>query len=47
MFKVIYDKVGEHDFLFSCCRPEMYDFFYQNGSGYFRNQIAQAALSEG
>ena len=36
MFKVIYDEVGEHDFLFSCCRPEMYDFFYQNGSGYFR-----------
>ena len=34
MFKVVYDEVGEHDLLFPCCRPEMYDFFYQNGSGH-------------
>ncbi len=32
MFKVVYDEVGENDLLFPCCRPEMYDFFYQNGS---------------
>ena len=34
MFQVIYDEVGEHDLLFPCCRPEMYDFFYQNGDGH-------------
>ena len=31
MFKVIYDDVKEHDLIHPCCRPEMYDFFYQNG----------------
>lgn len=31
MFKIVYDEVREHDLLFPCCRPEMYDFFYQNG----------------
>ena len=34
MFRVIYDDVGEHDLLFPCCRPEMYDFFYHNGTGH-------------
>lgn len=31
MFKILYDDVKEHDLLHPCCRPEMYDFFYQNG----------------
>ena len=31
MFRVVLDDVGEHDLLFPCCRPEMYDFFFQNG----------------
>ena len=34
MFKVVYDEVQEHDLLFPCCRPEMFDFFYQNGKGH-------------
>lgn len=34
MFKIIYDEVREHDLLFPCCRPEMYDFFCQNGKGH-------------
>lgn len=34
MFKVIYDEVGEHDLLHPCCRPEMYEFFYNNGIGH-------------
>ena len=34
MFQVVCDEVGEHDLLFPCCRPEMYDFFYQNGDGH-------------
>lgn len=34
MFEVIYDEVGEHDLLHPCCRPEMYEFFYHNGSGH-------------
>lgn len=32
MFRVLYDDVGEHDLLHPCCRPEMYDFFYHNGT---------------
>ena len=32
MLKVIADDVGEHDLLHPCCRPEMYDFFYHNGT---------------
>lgn len=28
------DDVGEHDLLHPCCRPEMYDFFYNNGNGH-------------
>lgn len=32
MFTVIYDDVGVHDLLHPCCRKEMYDFFYNNGS---------------
>ncbi|MDL2318814.1 urea carboxylase-associated family protein [Eubacteriales bacterium OttesenSCG-928-A19] len=31
MFEVLSDDVGEHDLLHPCCRPEMYEFFYQNG----------------
>lgn len=34
MFEILYDEVGEHDLLHPCCRPEMYDFFYQNGEGH-------------
>lgn len=34
MFQIIFDEVGEHDLLHPCCRPEMYDFFYQNGEGH-------------
>lgn len=34
MFEILYDEVGEHDLLHPCCRPEMYDFFYQNGKGH-------------
>ena len=31
MFRIVSDDVGVHDLLFPSCRPEMYDFFYQNG----------------
>ncbi len=34
MMKVIADDVGEHDLLHPCCRPEMYDFFYHNGTNH-------------
>ncbi len=34
MFQLLLDDVGEHDLLHPCCRPEMYDFFYQNGDGH-------------
>ena len=34
MFKLILDDVGTHDLLHPCCRPEMFDFFYQNGKGH-------------
>lgn len=34
MFEILDDDVGEHDLLHPCCRPEMYDFFYKNGSGH-------------
>ena len=34
MMKVVSDDVGEHDLLHPCCRPEMYDFFYHNGTGH-------------
>lgn len=34
MFEVVRDDVGRHDLLFPSCRPEMYDFFYQNGAGH-------------
>ena len=34
MFTIIADDVGEHDLLHPCCRPEMYEFFYQNGEGH-------------
>lgn len=34
MFKVIYDDVKEHDLIHPCCRPEMYDFFYNNGTNH-------------
>lgn len=34
MMEVISDDVGEHDLLHPCCRPEMYDFFYQNGKNH-------------
>ena len=34
MLQLITDDVGEHDLLHPCCRPEMYDFFYQNGEGH-------------
>lgn len=34
LFRVISDDVGEHDLLHPCCRPEMFEFFYQNGEGH-------------
>jgi uncharacterized protein YcgI (DUF1989 family) len=34
MFRLLADDVGEHDLLHPCCRPEMFDFFYQNGEGH-------------
>ena len=34
MLEVLADDVGEHDLLHPCCRPEMYDFFYHNGTGH-------------
>ena len=34
MFRILRDDVGTHDLLFPSCRPEMYDFFYQNGAGH-------------
>lgn len=34
MFRIVSDDVGAHDLLFPSCRPEMYDFFYQNGDGH-------------
>ncbi|WP_429968651.1 urea carboxylase-associated family protein [Enterococcus sp. DIV0765a] len=34
MFTVFIDEVGKHDLLFPCCRPEMYDFFYDNGKNH-------------
>lgn len=34
MLEVLSDDVGTHDLLHPCCRPEMYDFFYHNGSGH-------------
>ncbi len=34
MFTIIEDDVKEHDLLHPCCRPEMYDFFYGNGTNH-------------
>lgn len=34
MFTIIEDDVCEHDLLHPCCRPEMFDFFYNNGAGH-------------
>lgn len=34
MFHVIEDDVAVHNLLHPCCRPEMYDFFYDNGKGH-------------
>jgi len=31
MFEITGDTVGSHDLIHPCCRPEMYDYFYQNG----------------
>lgn len=31
MFRIL---SGTHDLLFPSCRPEMYEFFYQNGDGH-------------
>lgn len=35
MFTLLSDDVGEHDLIHPCCRPEMYDFFYQNGENHY------------
>ena len=35
MFTLLSDDVGEHDLIRPCCRPEMYDFFYQNGENHY------------
>lgn len=34
MFDLVADTVGEHDLLHPCCRPQMYDYFYNNGAGH-------------
>lgn len=34
MFEIIEDDVQEHDLLHPSCRPEMYDYFYDNGPGH-------------
>ncbi|WP_425309967.1 urea carboxylase-associated family protein [Ammonicoccus fulvus] len=34
MFELVEDTVGEHDLFHPCCRPEMYDHFYDNGAGH-------------
>lgn len=34
MFTIVADDVKEHDLLHPCCRPEMYDFFYNNGENH-------------
>ena len=34
ILRIVSDDVGKHDLLFPCCRPEMYEFFYQNGEGH-------------
>lgn len=34
MFEIVADDVGEHNLLHPCCRREMYDFFYHNGTGH-------------
>lgn len=34
MFRLLADDVGEHDLLHPCCRPEMFEFFYQHGEGH-------------
>lgn len=34
MFAIVADDVGEHNLLHPCCRPEMYEFFYQNGNNH-------------
>jgi uncharacterized protein YcgI (DUF1989 family) len=34
MFQIQLDDVEQHDLLHPCCRPEMYEFFYGNGSGH-------------
>lgn len=32
MYDLIDDTVGEHDLIHPCCRAEMYDYFYNNGT---------------
>lgn len=32
MFDLVVDTVGEHDLIHPCCRPEMYEHFYNNGA---------------
>lgn len=34
MFEIITDDVGIHDLMIPCCRPEMYDHFFSNGTGH-------------
>lgn len=34
MFTIVEDDVKEHDLLHPCCRPEMYDFFYDTGKNH-------------
>lgn len=50
MFLITEDTVGKHDLMHPCCRPEMYDYFYHNGTGHpncyenINNQIAALGL---
>ena len=34
MFKIVEDDVKEHDLLHPCCRPEMFNYFYNTGFGH-------------
>jgi uncharacterized protein YcgI (DUF1989 family) len=34
MFTIRADTVGTHNLIHPCCRPEMYDHFYGNGSNH-------------
>ena len=34
MFRITDDSVGQHDLIHPCCRPEMYEYFYNSGKNH-------------